>query len=164
MQVLQVGVVDLLCDDAAQTQLLRRAGGGFREVVQVIDEGGAEFDGLHGPQHTDAVHGFPGDKAFHGESQPVEGPFDVLGEALEQGAAHMGVDIDDAGHDDPTGKAALDGALRDLRRGASADADDPVVLQQDPAFLVDLILFVLRMICAPYSSVCMVDSSFTLEI
>lgn len=49
MQVLQVGVVDLLCDDAAQTQLLRRAGGGFREVVQVIDEGGAEFDGLHGP-------------------------------------------------------------------------------------------------------------------
>ena len=45
-----------------------------------------------------------------------------------------------------------------------ADADDPVVLQQDPAFLVDLILFVLRMICAPYSSVCMVDSSFTLEI
>lgn len=144
MQVLQVWVVDLLCDDAAQTQLLRRAGGGFREVVQVIDEGGAEFDGLHGPQHTDAVHGFPGDKAFHGESQPVEGPFDVLGEALEQGAAYMGVDIDDAGHDDPTGKAALDGALRDLRRGASADADDPVVLQQDPAFLVDLILFVLR--------------------
>lgn len=144
MQVLQVGVVDFLCDDAAQTQLLRRAGGGFREVVQVIDEGGAEFDGLHGPQHTDAVHGFPGDKAFHGESQPVEGPFDVLGEALEQGAAYIGVDIDDAGHDDPTGKAALDGALRDLRRGASADADDPVVLQQDPAFLVDLILFVLR--------------------
>ena len=76
----------------------------------------------------------------------------------------MGVDIDDAGHDDPAGKAALDGALRNLRRGASADADDPVVLQQDPAFLVDLILFVLRMICAPYSSVCMVDSSFTLEI
>lgn len=144
MQVLQVGVVDLLCDDAAQTQLLRRAGGGFREVVQVIDEGGAEFDGLHGPQHTDAVHGFPGDKAFHGKSQPAEGPFDVLGEALEQGAAYMGVDIDDAGHNDPTGKAALDGALRDLRRGASADADDPVVLQQDPAFLVDLILFVLR--------------------
>lgn len=32
----------------------------------------------------------------------------------------------------------------DLRRGASADADDLVVLQQDPAFLVDLILFVLR--------------------
>ena len=56
----------------------------------------------------------------------------------------MGVDIADAGHDDPTGKAALDGALRDLWRGASADADDLVVLQQDPAFLVDFILFVLR--------------------
>ena len=56
----------------------------------------------------------------------------------------MGLDIDDAGHDDPTGKAALHGALRDLRRGASADADDLVVLQQDPAFLVDFILFVLR--------------------